>query len=247
MRGGGGKVVRHVQRSGGLWHIVRCASCGFTFVANPRTDTADHLDEIPESDPGDRRRYHHILALLRRRLAAESKVIEVGSGFGSLGVLLSPHFNYLGVEPAHGIASYAAARGISVREQLFSAAPEFKDARAVIFDNVLEHVADPLGLLRTAHACLVPGGLVVVIVPNRWDMRQLIPRWRDANHWIPPDHINYFTKRHLTRALRASGFSSVRPFGTQVLRREDGRYWLRGAMEDLRILPFGLNVWGKKS
>jgi SAM-dependent methyltransferase len=240
------RTVRRIERAGGIWRIVRCSACGFVFVANPRHDTADHLDAVPEEDPGDRPRYHHVLALLSQHLPEGSKVIEVGSGFGTLGTLLSRRFTYIGLEPAHGIASYAAARGIDVREQLFLPSPEFKSARAIVFDNVLEHVVDPLGLLRTAYACLAADGLVVIVVPNRWDLRQIIPSWRDANHWIPPDHINYFTRRHLAKALQLSGFVSMRGFGTEVLGADDGRFWLRGGLERIHVHPFGFNVWATK-
>ena len=228
--------------------MVRCADCGFTYVSNPRADTADHAQVTDVRDPGDRRRYHHILRLLRRRLMgkADARVVEVGCGFGGLGVLLARHFRYVAVEPSPTTARFAARRGLDVRQQLFCPDPEFAHADAVIFDNVLEHVVDPLTLLHHAHTTLREGGLVVVIVPNRDDVRQLLPGWRNANHWIPPDHINYFTRRHLRGLLVASSFTNVRGFGFEPLACADWRYWPRAALELISLHPFGLNVWATK-
>jgi hypothetical protein len=93
-------------------------------------------------------------------------------------------------------------------------------------------------------AALRPGGVLVVIVPNRFDARQMIPSWRAANHWIPPEHINYFTPRSLRRTLEQLDLE-VRSFGFSALERADWKYWPRATGERLGVFPWGLNVYGR--
>ena len=97
-----------------------------------------------------------------------------------------------------GLSKFGQQHGVDIVHDFFT--PETAPAAdAIVIDNVLEHVIDPQRLLADAVATLRPGGLDVVIVPNRDDLRQLVPSWRDARHWIPPDHINYFSMSDVKR------------------------------------------------
>ena len=79
-------------------------------------------------------------------------------------------------------------------------------------------------LLADAVATLRRGGLAVVIVPNRDDLRQAVPSWRDARHWIPPDHINYFSMTDVKRMFAHCGLDA-QPFGFRALTMSDYRYF----------------------
>ena len=76
---------------------------------------------------------------------------------------------------------------------------------AIVIDNVLEHVEHPAALARMAVDALRAGGLLVVIVPNIRDVRQLLPRWRRRHHWRPHHHINYFSAHDLRRLFAHHG------------------------------------------
>lgn len=114
----------------------------------------------------------------------------------------------------------------------------------VVLDHVLDRVANPRALVRSAADCLRPGGVMVVVVPNRWDARQLNPSWRTAKDWNPPDHINYFSATSLRRLLEEVGLE-VEPFAFRALGPLDWPYVPRAAFEKLGLYPFGLNVFGR--
>ncbi|MFO0852467.1 MAG: class I SAM-dependent methyltransferase [Gemmataceae bacterium] len=86
----------------------------------------------------------------------------------------------------------------------------------------IEHVHDPLAILRAAWEVLVPGGKLVVACPNveSWAFRAFGPAWFGLDL---PRHLTRFSPHTLRTALTAAGFrvETVRP-----IRHSD---WLRSA------------------
>jgi len=89
---------------------------------------------------------------------------------------------------------------------------------AILFGDVLEHLRDPLPVLRDAVGLLAPGGFVVVSVPNvahaavrlallqgRWDYRRL--------GLLDATHLRFFTRASLLDLLGEAGL------GVQSLER----------------------------
>jgi 2-polyprenyl-3-methyl-5-hydroxy-6-metoxy-1,4-benzoquinol methylase len=76
---------------------------------------------------------------------------------------------------------------------------------AITMWQALEHVHQPLEVLRAAYELLTPGGKAVVSVPN---FDSLPARWF-GEHWFGldlPRHLTHFTPETLTNALRSAGF-----------------------------------------
>jgi hypothetical protein len=94
-------------------------------------------------------------------------------------------------------------------------------------------------------ASLREGGLAIVIVPNRDDLRQWLPGWRDTRHWIPPDHINYFSMPDIVRMFAHCGLDA-KPFGFHALTLRDVRYFPRAVLETTGISLLGHNVYAIK-
>lgn len=76
--------------------------------------------------------------------------------------------------------------------------------------NVLEHVRNPVDLMRSIHAIVKPSGLLVATVPNDgtpyheelFDSGAIPDRF-----WIAiPDHLSYFTRESLARTAEATGW-----------------------------------------
>lgn len=237
-----------IRRTVGQWALSTCDACGFLYAPTIRGNTATETEVSDNYQPVWRARHRQIHRLLVGLLGPGETVIDVGAGFGELGLVTARagQLAYVGYEPSRSVAEAARRRGVDLRVELFGPDSAPEPVGAVVLDNVIEHVADPVGLLSCCSAALRPGGVLVVIVPNRHDARQLVPRWRDARHWIPPEHINYFTARSLRRTLESLGLA-VRPFGFAALGREDWKYWPRALGEHVGIFPFGLNVYGTRT
>ncbi len=78
--------------------------------------------------------------------------------------------------------------------------------------NVLEHVIDPVALIKKIRKLLKPTGLLVVDVPNDFSklQRALLKAGKiNKEFWVHyPDHLNYFTKGSLVRTHESTGFKT---------------------------------------
>ena len=84
----------------------------------------------------------------------------------------------------------------------------------VLFGDVLEHVRDPLALLRSARPLLRDGGFVVVSVPNiaHIDVRLALLSGRfDYGDWglLDQTHLRFFTRESFERLVHEAGFRMV--------------------------------------
>lgn len=112
----------------------------------------------------------------------------------------------------------------------------------LVFGDVLEHLRDPAEVLRRALPLLVPGGSVVLSVPNvahgSLRLALLQGRWRyTETGLLDRTHIRFFTRTSLVELLREAGLAPVEmrvttadPLGVEVAVDEGG-------------LPDGVTDW----
>jgi 2-polyprenyl-3-methyl-5-hydroxy-6-metoxy-1,4-benzoquinol methylase len=84
----------------------------------------------------------------------------------------------------------------------------------VIFGDVLEHLRDPLRVLRQARPLLAPGGSVIISTPNiaHGDVRLALLKGRFQYNKVgilDETHTRFFTRDSLVEFLHDAGFSLV--------------------------------------
>ena len=148
--------------------------------------------------------------LPKRRPAGEQRVLDIGCGNGDwLALIRETGWEPTGVEPDPVAAAQARERGFDVRPSIADWVDTPQSFDFITMSHVIEHVHDPLGLLRAAYDLLRPGGRICVLTPNVDAMGHRIygRHWRGLE---PPRHLILFNRTSLRTALSDSGFSDVR-------------------------------------
>lgn len=109
-----------------------------------------------------------------------------------------------GLETSSDLAEMARSLGRRVETALLEEAryPE-QSFDLVSCLHVLEHVPDPTGYMREVFRITRPGGYLLLALP----INQCFPHLLFGNPYLDqPDHLSFFTPRHLDSLLRKTGF-----------------------------------------
>jgi 2-polyprenyl-3-methyl-5-hydroxy-6-metoxy-1,4-benzoquinol methylase len=216
----GGPSFERLFRRGGKW-FWRCRRCTLVFVHDiyPEfvEDTAHLsgtyvLDRLDAAGPRKVRKYDEFLAFIapRRELGT---LLEIGCGQGLFLERAREHgWRVKGVEILPPLAARASERGLAVfagtLEQAGFPAASFD---TVVMREVIEHIVDPVSLLREVARVLRPGGVAALGTGNAgsWAARLRGARWayyRFGGHM----HIRFYSPRSAAALARAAGFAAVR-------------------------------------
>jgi 2-polyprenyl-3-methyl-5-hydroxy-6-metoxy-1,4-benzoquinol methylase len=212
-----------------------------------------HRDFV--EDPIIRRMRRH-LAELEEVLGGPRAVLDIGVGTGIfLHLARERGWDPYGVELCAERAT-EAIREFEVPVAIGPFEEQHFDGRrfqAMTMLDVLEHVPDPLAMLRRAHAVLQPGGALFVSVPNEASLLTvLVGLYARAGgpsaakllaRLYVPVHLHYFTPRTLPRLLTAAGFRVHRVHGAPVYL---GRYaiplWMRLPLTGVLAVGTGVGM-----
>jgi 2-polyprenyl-3-methyl-5-hydroxy-6-metoxy-1,4-benzoquinol methylase len=206
---------RHLLRL----RTVGCSQCGLV-QTNPRPDaeglsafymhhyrklyqgvTDPSLVYVSQYRKDERLRYtvQHLQAKLD--LHPGSTLLDYGCGEGSLfAALRNAGFRgrLVGVEPNARFARYAEQAGDA---EVHTDATLLRGLDAVVINHVLEHLADPVGVLRDLGARLKPGGWLYLDVPDA-------SRYTHVGD-LHLAHILHFTQATLQAVVQHAGFVVV--------------------------------------
>lgn len=255
-------------------NIAKCCSCGYVFD-NPRptlqaligfySKPGKYDSWLEELEPRERlwqRRLNKI-----RSAKKPGSLLDVGTGIGQFLSLARNKFSEV-----YGTEVSSTAIQIAYEKyglNLFHGTIDDLASQGRAFDNitlfhVLEHVPNPKAMLETCNSLLVPGGCLVIAVPNEVASLRGFKR-RLFNHLRKPAnggvlglprltldgsigeiHLSHFSPPVLARLLSATGFSvlvnTLDPYYVRTgLRHLKADFFYYSCLLFRKI--FGLNIY----
>jgi|MTBAKSStandDraft_1061840.scaffolds.fasta_scaffold01656_14 2-polyprenyl-3-methyl-5-hydroxy-6-metoxy-1,4-benzoquinol methylase len=180
-------------------------SGGYWLTQNRGNTTAVKTKGLVQSF--NKARLAYMIKPLVRRLKKESCILEIGCGSGLLAVYLKETgYNVevtdidssllTEINQLYGIIGYCG----DITRIRFG-----KKYDAVILNNVLEHLYDPVSVLNRVNGLLKSDGLVFIEVPNIASFQFQIFQ----NRWFPlqlPEHLYHFSLNSLDLIAKKAGF-----------------------------------------
>ncbi len=151
------------------------------------------------------------------------RVLDVGCHTGAFGAAIKQRFGaeVWGIEPNPETAHVAAQRldRVLVGEFCENLPLPTASFDAIVFNDVLEHMADPWSALKLAATKLTADGVVIVSIPNLRHIDNLVHIMRERDFQYEPagirdqTHLRFFTRKSAPRLFNGSGLSIVRMEG----------------------------------
>jgi 2-polyprenyl-3-methyl-5-hydroxy-6-metoxy-1,4-benzoquinol methylase len=191
--------------------IFECKRCGFR-QASDLPDVLRFYQDMADDAYEHGRDARGIQARMLLRTVAKycnrGRLLDVGAGSGILVAEAGKMgFEAEGIEPSGPLSALASQHQLKVHHGVLPMAAVRGPFDVATVIDVVEHVSDPIGLLRSVRSIVAVGGYAAVVTPNVSSImaRVLGPRW--WHYRIA--HIGYFDRDTLKLALRNAGFEPV--------------------------------------
>lgn len=241
-----GGEARSIAKTKNGFDLLRCAECALVFCSPMPTpeeleayyqgfsyskpDDGEFARQVAYTEAGTRDAVREIEALPRRPIR---KVLDFGGGLGFFANALSRHYPDVTLFDLDGHSRDFARERFAGRFRVFDTSEEALAGKydLILLNQVIEHVPDPVGFLRSFKEAIEPGGVLVVTTPNnrtndmfaRPDVlihyARSIRRNRTAalsllvkDSWLccdPPRHLLAFDSGNLRLAAEAAGFGTL--------------------------------------
>jgi len=191
--------------------LYKCKECGFLQCDTESLDDLyEQLEDAEYIESSEQRlkQFDYLLKKTMPFIKTGRDILDIGAGAGMFVKLaLEKGLNAKGIEPSTYLANHAISRGLPV---INTSCPDFPDNSfdAVYMTDVIEHIADPLPLLRTYCKLLKPGGAIFISTPN---VSSFLSRLMGKRWWCYRyAHIGYYDKKTLNLISEKAGFKLKR-------------------------------------
>lgn len=208
------------------YSFVSCSECGHVYV--PIKPDLEFLEKLYSGDYycngaasgygdyiAERRAIESTAKSRLKRLSTfgsgSRNLLEIGCGLGFFLNVAKDLFHVKGVELSDFSSDYAKkCFNLDVYQGALDKASFLPSSfDIVVMWDVIEHTADPVGLISEIKRVLRPGGILVFTTPSTSSLLCMLQKraWRLFD---PPFHLNYFNIRNAVKMLNSAGFKVLK-------------------------------------
>jgi SAM-dependent methyltransferase len=208
------------------FRFVSCRRCGHIYL-NPRPSHED-LGTIYPSNYYTLSGTQGVVARMQRvwegskvKLYRDSlgpgkkRILDIGCGDGRFLEVLRAHgpkdWELVGIDFDEAAVERCRARGFTAHaKRVEDLTGEDNSFDAIVMQQLIEHVDDPVRIAARVFQLLKPEGLFIVETPNLAGLDYKLFRERWWGHYHFPRHWNLFSKDTLSSMLERQGFQIIR-------------------------------------
>lgn len=215
--------------------ILECSNCGLVFLSS-----FNHIEEsfyedskmhdnqvdldleawIKETEVDDEKRFH-----LYSDIITDKDILDFGCGTGGFLIRAKNKANKVyGIELEKRLQNHFQQNNLDVYSDLDA----FTNKVDYIFlFHVLEHIAEPLKILKKLKKVLKPNGQIVIEVPNADDALLTLYKnkaFSEFTYWSP--HLYLYTSSTLSTLLEKAGYKAEYVKQQQRYSLANHLYWL---------------------
>ena len=147
-----------------------------------------------------------------KKFQNKAEILDVGCGWGlALQFFKKKGYDCYGFDPAKEAVEYGCKKGLTIKHAGLKSLDVFDGKKFDIISlfNVLEHMSDPVEVIKQIKTIIKKDGILVIDVPNEFNEFQVSGRdTHNLNDWwiAPPNHLNYFSRDSLVNLLEKFDF-----------------------------------------
>lgn len=206
------------------YRLSKCISCGMVWDFLPPEDPRAIYDEryfINENPKGgyanyfegmkvNKKTFDERLKKIEKKLGKKGRLLDVGCALGDC-LIEAKKLGWReieGLEVSNYAYMIAKNRGLNIKKGNIGDNYKSRILDVILYQDVLEHINDPVSELKKAYKILKPGGLIYIVTPDieGWWARILGHLWY---HYKPFEHLVYFSKNTIALALEKAGFRNI--------------------------------------
>lgn len=196
------------------WEVVVCNGCSFTFIPDFYRQQVSYevykdgatLTQMQKGNVWIKLQRQKLRVAFLQRYLKKGRLLDVGAGWGHfLLAAKGAGFNVRGVEPDGNSSGHAQnSLGLDVRNMSVMDLPDTEQYDVITMWDVLEHLDQPANFIDKCARLTTEGGYLLLQVPQ---IDSYVAK-RQKEKWIhlSLDHVNYFSRKTITRLLEQKGY-----------------------------------------
>ncbi|MEJ2295950.1 MAG: class I SAM-dependent methyltransferase [Candidatus Lokiarchaeota archaeon] len=215
--------IKSLFYSNKSYTLYECKNCGCQFFDIHQHEIS--IDDMYESLANEKvqlsiqfspRQYwtdqkNLILKMVSRE---PTSILDVGCRTGDFLLHFNKDIIREGVEISNSCAEIAMKRGLDIYNQSIEDLSFTKTYEVVTAYNILEHLIDPKKFLRKLTSITKKEGVIAILIPTHECLKvKVLKKLRRQWHmYVPPEHLNFFSRRYLDSFMEYYGFKLMKRY-----------------------------------